>query len=190
MPATINVESGAGTDSTCNSYVTLAECSAYHEEMGNTAWASAVASPDSARITAIIRACRAIDRLYGKKFTGYPKNYGTQAMQWPRSAAVVVMDNAGSVSTEYGLSSFGTPVADTLIPAEVKQACYEAALVELASPGDMTPSLDRGGKISSVSAGAVSVTFEDGATPMTIRTAIEGILRPLLKMQGNELVLG
>ena len=176
MSAVLNIETGAGADSSCNSYVSLAEVTAYAEEMGNAAWALALASPDTARITAIIRACRAIDRLYGQRFLGRPANYATQAMAWPRSEALTTAERY--------------LISNTSIPQEVKKACCEAALLELAEAGSMTPDLDRGGKIKSVSAGAVSVTFEDGATAQTVRTAIEGILRVLFKNTGNELELG
>jgi hypothetical protein len=71
MPATIVVETGLGTDTAANSYVTLAETTAYHLDMGNTSWATASASPDTARIIAIIRGCRAIDRISEKDSSEY-----------------------------------------------------------------------------------------------------------------------
>lgn len=190
MAPSIVQETGGGNDSTCNSYITLADCTAYHEEMGNATWAAAIASPDSARISAIIRGCRAIDRLFIKKFSGRPANYGVQSMQWPRVGALVLLDNFTTLNLEYSLVGGGYIIPSTIVPPEVKKACCEAALVELVSPGDMTPDLDRGGKIASVQAGSVSVSFEPGASPLTIRTAIEGILFPLLKLKGNDLVLG
>lgn len=190
MAATIVLETGAGTDPTANSYVTLAECTDYHEEMGNAAWAAASASPDTARITAIIRASRAIDRIYGKQFIGAPANYQTQSMQWPRVRALVVMDDRPALQygVEYGM--LGQLLPSNLIPAEVKKAVYEAALVELNEAGSMTPALDRGGQVKSVAAGSVSVVFADGATTSTKYTAIEGILRPLLHGAGTDIVLG
>lgn len=184
--ATIILETGAGNDPTANSYVDLAGCTAYHDEMGNTAWAAAAASPDDARITAIIRASRAIDRMYGRKFIGAPVNYGVQAMEWPRTGAVVVMDNHPSL--EYGL--LGAAISDDIVPPEIKKAVYEAALLELASPGSLTPNLDRGGAVKEVKAGSVAVTFSDAAPALTKYTALEGILRPLLRIAGTDLQLG
>lgn len=190
MAATIIQETGNGTNASANSYITLAECSAYHEEMGNTAWATAIASPDTARITAIIRGCRAIDRLYGKKFVGRPKNYGTQAMEWPRFNAEVLLAGYSVSTYEGAILSQGYIVPDTIVPPEVKKACYEAALLELVTPGSMTPNLDRGGQIKSVQAGSVGVTFADSAPVTTAFTGIDGILRPLLRAAGTDLILG
>lgn len=187
MAATLTVETGAGTNTACNSYLTLAEVTAYHEEMGNAAWAAAAASPDNARITAIIRGCRAIDRLYVLDFIGRPANYGVQAMQWPRVGATITDSGFVSVDDVY---PYGYTYPSDAIPAEVKKACCEAALVELLTPGEMNPNLDRGGQIKSVRAGSVSVDFEDGASALTKRTGIEGILARLLTARSTQIVLG
>lgn len=191
MPVSLRIETGSGNDSSANSYITLQECSDYHEEMGNSEWEAAASSPEKNRLTAIIRACRAIDRLYGKLFSGSPKNYGTQALEWPRTGVVVKLDVFSSGLLEAGISaSSGHVISDSIIPPEVKKACFEAALIELRSPGDMTPDLDRGGKISSVTAGEVSVDFEKGASPLTVRTAIEAILFPFFRQSSVEVELG
>lgn len=170
------VESGSGADSSANSYITVAECSTYHADMGNAAWAAASASPDTARENAVIRASRAIDRLYGRKFKGRQTFPGVQAMEWPR-IGVYLVDGSFEVDEDE-------------MPTALKHAACEAALRELAESGSMTPDMERGGAIDQVSAGSVSVTFAKGAPAIATRIAIDGILAPLLKPAGSEVILG
>lgn len=180
------VETGAGTDPTANSYVTRAECDAYHAEMGNSAWTPRPTSPASPQPeeplgdAAIIRATRAIDRIYGPRFKGIRTHFSTQPLEWPRNG-VVLYESLGAIEETVESAADSNTIEDDVIPTMLKQAIYEAALRELASPGSMTPDLDRGGEIKRVQAGPVAVEYKDSAPATTLRTSISGIIAQLLR---------
>lgn len=144
-----------------NSYIAYDYALAYHALRGNSAWAAA---SDADQQYAIIRATQAVDSIYKGKWKGEPTEYGTQELEWPRSGVTV-----GSTSID-----------DDVIPAAIKKAVCEAALRELASPGSMTPDLDRGGEIKRVKADVVEVEYMDGANSTTTFTAIDGLLADLV----------
>lgn len=144
-----------------NSYVAYDYAVSYHALRGNSAWAAA---SDADQQYAIIRATQAVDSVYKGKWKGNPTEYGTQELEWPRSGVTV-----GSTSID-----------DDVIPAAIKKAVCEAALRELASPGSMTPDLDRGGEIKRVKADVVEVEYMDGANSTTTFTAIDGLLADLV----------
>ena len=144
-----------------NSYIAYDYALAYHALRGNSAWAAA---SDADQQYAIIRATQAIDSIYKGKWKGSPTEYGTQELEWPRSGVTV-----GSTS-----------IGDDTIPAAIKKAVCEAALRELASPGSMTPDLERGGEIKRVKADVVEVEYMDGANSTTTFTAIDGLLADLV----------
>lgn len=186
------VETGAGTDPTANSYVTRAECDAYHAEMGNSSWTPRPTSPASPQPeeplgdAAIIRATRAIDRIYGSRFKGIRTHFSTQPLEWPRNGASLY-DSLGSIEESEVESN---AIESDAIPAMLKQAVYEAALRELATPGSMTPDLDRGGEIKRVQAGPVAVEYKDSAPSTTLRTSIDGILSALLRVRSVDIEVG
>ena len=182
------VEDGAGTNPAANSYATRAEIDAYHAEMGNTAWTARPTSPASPQPeeplgdAAIIRATRAIDRLFGSKFKGLRTHFKTQALEWPRSGVELYSDGStDAINSDEADLATGNSFDDDEIPTMLKHAVAEAALRELASPGAMTPDLDRGGDIKRVQAGPVAVEYKDSASAMTKITSIEGLLKPLLR---------
>ena len=144
-----------------NSYIAYDYALSYHALRGNSAWAAA---SDADQQYAIIRATQAVDSIYKGKWKGEPTEYGTQELEWPRSGVTV-----GSTSID-----------DDVIPAAIKKAVCEAALRELASPGSMTPDLDRGGEIKRVKADVVEVEYMDGANSTTTFTAIDGLLADLV----------
>lgn len=76
MP-TIVADAGA---SNANAYADLSFVDTYHDDRGNTAWAT-FAQAD--RESAIIRATDYIDKRFGKRFRGY-RNAKSQSLEWPR----------------------------------------------------------------------------------------------------------
>jgi hypothetical protein len=111
MTITIVVEDGTGV-SGANSYVSEANALTYHESHGNTSWASAT---ETARKIALIRGTQYIDffRLKGSKTNA------ENALEFPR----------------YGVEDQnGYLYSSDEIPAKLKAACCEVALIEL-SPG-------------------------------------------------------
>jgi hypothetical protein len=144
-----------------NSYVTYDYVTAYHALRGNSAWAAGNVLDKQ---YAIIRATQAIDSLYKGKWKGNQTEYGTQELEWPREEAYVN----------------GVELDDDLIPASLKKAVAEAALKELATPGTLTPDLDRGGEIKKIKADVVEIEYMDGANATTTFTAIDGLLGDLI----------
>ncbi|PWJ81494.1 hypothetical protein C7441_11026 [Pseudaminobacter salicylatoxidans] len=62
------------------------------------------------------------------------------------------------------------------VPDEVTFAISEAAVRELEEPGSLSEDLDPNGRIASMSAGSVSITYADGSAPADAFTGIENLL--------------
>lgn len=146
----------------------------YGTDEGFAEWASAAGYtvPSGTVAPARQRGSVYIDGLYGRRFSGRPAGGSAQEREWPRTGAV-----------DY----YGQAIAADSIPTRVINASYEAALLELASPGSLsvtlTPNqrkvLTKADKLQweVVSAGKGGKGLS-GDTPTTTR--IEGILWPLL----------
>ena len=103
----LNVETGVGLEDS-ESYVTVAECTAYHAKHGGADWESL-----DDQEAALRKATQYLDSVY--QWRGYPV-FSTQALKWPRLG--VVVDGYELPSDE--------------IPAKLKAACCE-----LAAKGDL-----------------------------------------------------
>lgn len=112
-----------------------------------------------------------IDGTYGDSFSGVPAGGVEQERAWPRIDA----------------TAYGSVLASDIVPVRVVNASYEAALIELQSPGSLSAvvsgsSLVKREKVE----GAVEVEYAvsdktDVATAARpVVTAIEGLLAPLL----------
>ena len=113
MPVTVTATPGS---STANSYITVAEGTAYADlRLGTTSWGTASADD---RGRAVIAATLALDAL---EWVG-SKASTTQALLWPRKDA------------KCGEKDYGT----TVIPPELKQATFDLAETLLASPTALT----------------------------------------------------
>lgn len=130
-----------------NSYVTSDEADAYFEtRLFSSAW---TAASDDSKEAALIWSCRLLDAAF--KWRGVTAS-NTQALAWPR----------------IGLLTFtGFPLADTVIPQQLKNAHSEFAGILLS--GDRTadnPDLKiLGGdqSVTSIKAGPVALTFGGGS---------------------------
>ena len=127
--------------------------------------------PDGDVDAALARGSAYIDALYGPRFPGAPTDGAEQEREWPRTGASDIYGNA---------------IASDATPTRVVSATYEAALLELASPGSLSATLTpdqrkvltRVDKIEwEVVKGSGSGGMAD-ATPTSTR--IEGLLWPLL----------
>jgi hypothetical protein len=167
---TLVVEDGTGV-ALANAYVTLDEVSEYAAARGLTF----PTSPSTDGEAAIVRATAAIDAMYRGRFSGYRTHGRLQALAWPRStsydAEALVLDGDE-------------------IPIEIKQATCEAAVRELASPGAMTPDLERGGSIRRLKAGSVEIEYGGNASAHTVFTTIDGILAALLSSSSTSTFSG
>lgn len=62
------------------------------------------------------------------------------------------------------------------VPDEVAFAIAEAAIRELEEAGSLAPDLDPNGRIQSMQAGSVNITYADGSAPADAFTGIENLL--------------
>lgn len=114
-----------------------------------------------------------VDGAYGDRFSGVPTGGIDQDRAWPRS----------------GASAFGQPIDPALVPKRVEHAAYEAALIELATPGSLSAVITGSARVVREKVGELEVQYANpgadavaDATPVV--TAIEGLLAPLLRRPG------
>lgn len=157
---TLIVEDGSGL-ADANAYVSMDDCAEYCAARGLTF----PSSPSAPGEQAIIRATAAIDARYRTRFPGTKVNGRAQPLQWPRTGAY---------------DSDGEEIASDEIPQEIVHATCEAAVREMAEPGALMPDLERGGQISAMTAGSVSLKYSGSAPATTTFSIIDGILSGLL----------
>lgn len=92
----------------------------------------------------------------------------TQGLSWPRHEA---WDDDG-----YALVG---------IPASIKHACFEAALVELAEPGALTEALEHGGMITREKVGSLETGYASGAPVGVVYPVLKNCLAGILKGNGS-----
>lgn len=136
------VEDGTGK-SDAESYVSVADCITYADNRGLTFSSSTTALQEQS----LRRATVWIDGEYRNRFTGYRNDGRDQALEWPRSSGQ-------NQSPPYG------SIANDAVPQEVINASCEAAVRELATPGQLTPDVTMGKVQKSVRVvGAVAVEY-------------------------------
>lgn len=145
----------------------------YGDDAGFSAYMSAngYTVPAGSIPAARARGSLYIDGAYADRFPGDPTGGIEQDRSWPRTGAV---DRAGH------------PIAPDAVPTRVIQASYEAALLELQSPGSLSALATESERIKRMKAGSVELEYADnasmsaviGAIPMSTR--IEGLLAPLI----------
>jgi hypothetical protein len=153
----IVTEDGTGK-SDAESFITLAEASAYHADRGNAAWA-ALAS-DTLREQALRRATDYLEQVYGLKWKGERTKH-TQALSWPR----------------YDVCANGFDVDSDVVPVPVQRACAEMALK--AAAGELAPDVGRLAKREKVD--VLEVEYESGALPYVRYRAVDNLLAPYLE---------
>lgn len=136
-------------------YGTLTDANAYHAERGNAAWAAAT---DPAKGAALQRATDYIDGRYRRQtatgcwvsmFPGKRTSGRAQDLEWPRTGAS---------------DSEGNPIPDDQVPVEVEHATYEAALLELTSPGSLSPTFDASQQVIRQKVGPIEREFAEAKT--------------------------
>lgn len=156
---------------TSDSYGTLAEALTYHQNYGNSAW-SASGVTDPQREIAMRRAAMWVDGVYSVRWPGVRE--GAQSRDWPRTGA---------------LDSSGLPVATGIIPEQVKQAQFEAALRELVAPGSLTPDVDSNSVVKMEKIGPITTEYAvtEGQSAMNavpVLSVVELILATLVAPLG------
>ena len=170
------VETGAGLPN-AESYISVADATAYHAARGNTAWAAL--ADDTTREQLLRKATDFMEQNYRSRWAGYMLTL-TQALAWPRFEVPV----KGYAVTGLGAASgFGAYYPSNVVPAQVANACAELAL--RAATADLSP--DKGPQKQSFKVGPISTTYVAGTRQNTMFTAIEGILADFLSF-GNSTV--
>jgi hypothetical protein len=142
----IVVEDGTGI-SDANSYIGVADASAYHLSRGNVSWVG-VADKE----TALIKATDYLTNVYKGRWAGY-RILITQALDWPRSD-VPVLDAPKALSGQAFYASNAVPLA-------VRNACAELAL--RASTVDLNPDAS-GGTKKKTKVGPIEVEYVESAS--------------------------
>lgn len=147
-------------------YGSVSAADAYFLARGVEAWA--LFAP-SLKAASLIRGSTYVDGRYLLKFSGTKTGGRAQERAWPRTGAE---------------DSDGAAIDPNVVPVEVEQASYEAALIEGTKPGSLTPVLSGSNLIKSKTVGALSVEyFEPGGGILDLRPMvilIDEILAPII----------
>lgn len=180
----MSLNSTAG-DAAAESYFAVADADTYFSNRGVAAWAAAttVAKEQAARL-----GTQYLDNAYRDRWVGLTATQA-QALAWPRvdgSRGGQMGFGVGYTFPLYDIN--GWPIDDTTIPAQVKYAAMEAAVLSLGGTV-LEPVFARGGRIKSqtktVGPLSKSTVWEDGAPIDDTYTVIEGYLRGLLTSSNN-----
>ena len=156
------VEDGTGL-STAQSYASVADATTYHTAHGNAAWTGL----EPAKEAALVRATAWLDDAFYHRWPSV-KLLNTQALEFPRIAAV---------------DCDGYPLDP--VPAALKVSLYEAALVELVTPGRLAADDSDNGNIEAESEGGMSRTYRKGGKKPSDWPLIYAPLRRILKLAGH-----
>lgn len=112
-----------------------------------------------------------IDGTYGDRFSGLPTDGVEQERAWPRT----------------GATAYGSALAGDIIPLRVVNASYEAALLELRTPGSLSVVTDPAKRVKRQKVDTIEREFfdpaeaEPGAIAGPVASIIDGLLAPLLE---------
>lgn len=144
-------------------YADEAFADGYFGDRAITEWGDVADKP-----AALLRATSYLDGRYRGRWKGVKTDL-EQALAWPRKGA---RDEDGIL------------IEDDVVPLVVRQACCEAAL-RIGRGDDLTPDLDRGGRIKRerVKAGPVEgeTEYADNAPARAAITAIDDLLRGVIR---------
>jgi hypothetical protein len=162
-------EDGTGR-ADAESFVSVADATAYHAKRGNAAWA-ALAS-DEVREQMLRRATDYMEAIYHLRWAGVRK-LTAQALSWPR---------------------YNVPIRDVMItqyypndavPAAVANACAELAL--RAIKGELAP--DIGPLKKRIKVAVIETEYVLGATPYVRYRAIDRMLDPFMSGTAGDIRL-
>lgn len=154
-------------------YGTVEDADTFHEARGNVPW---TAADETSKEVALLRATEYLDFIYRERFPGTKVGFRAQLREWPRAGA---------------MDYLGYAIMQDIIPPEMLNATYAAALREIVVPGSLTIDVTPGSIIKQVTVpGAVSVTYANpmGAYDMqVVMLEVERIIRPILSGPGASL---
>lgn len=164
------VEDGTGLPN-AESYISVADATAYHLKRGNAAWATVI--DDTTREQLLRKATDYMEQAYRERWKQF-RVYSTQALSWPR--AWVQMPDA-----PYGYGSFAAFIPNNVVPTEVKSACAELGL--LAVSGDLNPLLDR--RTTKEKVDVIEVEYDANSPQYRSYRAVDMLLEPYFDADGN-----
>jgi len=166
----LTVEDGSGL-STADSFVSVADCDAYHVARNNTTWTGTTTAKEGAII-------RATDYLCGSYlWRGFTVS-STQSLCWPRMASEPPYPStlAGGGTIARLVDANGWEVDTDSVPQVVVNACCELALEALSASLDSAQ--DRGGRVKRKRVeGVVEIEYQDGAPPNKTYTSVDKMLK-------------
>lgn len=177
---TLIVETGSAL-STSESYVSAADCATYAAARAIIFDPTSIYSEPALR-----RASAYIDATYRGRFSGYPLQYGVQALEWPRIGAYIRIPDLGREEAFlYSIQAYDYIgglyyIPSNVVPRQVIVATCEAAIREINEPGCLAPDLERGNAIQRLQAGSVSVQYGSNAPAVTTFQTIDNALLSLL----------
>jgi len=156
----LEVEDGTAK-SDAESYVSVAEASAYHSLRGNTLWAT---MSEGEMEAALRRATDYLVQTYRDQWAGY-RATTTQALDWPREE--VQIKDAPALSY----------YASDQVPQGIKNAC--ALMAFKAASGELDA--DQQPPVAREKVGPIEVEYAAGARPSVRYPAIDKMLEPFLR---------
>ena len=148
------------------SYISVADTSAYHLARGDTTWATISTAQKE---EALRRATDYMLQVYRHRWKGVRMS-STQTLDWPR--AYVYLEPVITGANQ----EFPTLVADNIVPAEVKRACAQMAL--RAAAGDLYADQARAAIRNKV--GPIEVEYSAYGPLETRYASIDAMLQPYM----------
>lgn len=173
VPTTIIAEDGTVV-ANANSYLTLAEADTYHIGLENNAWTDLSAG---SRESALRRATTYMVEFYRFKWKGSRKDVD-QLLDWPRVDVYLDPAVAGDNIT--------APLASTIVPAEVMNACASLAL----SASTDTLYEDQEQKIIREKIGPLDTTFSEFSPSQKQYSSVNAALSLYLLNNGSTRMQG
>lgn len=163
---TLIVEDGTGL-ATAESYISVADATAYHAAQGNAAWA-ALAS-DTVREQLLRKATGYMGQIYRSQWAG-TRHHDTQRLDWPR--LYVPKKDFGYTPNYYDPDS---------VPEDVANACAELALKAVA--GDLYA--DQKQTVIRKEIGPLKFEYDPYGPTTTLYSAVDAMLAPYFAGSGN-----
>lgn len=145
-------------------YSTIDAADTYHSARGNDTWTGS----EEVKGVAMLRGSEYIDQAFRSAFPGFKTELRDQLREWPRSDAVDIEGNY---------------LDSEMVPNEVYNATYEAALHELVDSGSLLPDYVPGEQLKRVKVDVIEVEFtapHGAISVLPIIAIIRGILEPIL----------
>lgn len=166
------IETGAGL-ADADALISVPDCDAYHAARGSAAWTG----EDTAKESAIRRATAYLSRSVA--WAGVRTHGRAQALAWPRSGCIDGESNG---------------IASDEIPGEIVDACAELALIELATPGALSPVITPSKAVKRRVIGPIETEYANPLAGVNesrpASAAVIALIRPFTCSGGQSSVVG